>query len=105
MFVYVHVCVYVCVCAHVYNVYVYVCVHVWVSVWAHSSIPVSTGAEGNVDGSLQLMKEVEEVKQKKKQVEDEYHALIPRHAVQQQKLKACEVREKLYTHVHNVQCM
>lgn len=52
-----------------------------------------TGAEGNVDGSLQLMKEVEEVKLKKKEVEDEYHALIPRHAVQQQKLKACEVRE------------
>ena len=49
------------------------------------------GAEGKVDESLQLMKEVEEVKQKKKQAEEEYHALIPRHAVQQQKLKACEV--------------
>ena len=49
------------------------------------------GAEGNVDESLQLMKEVEEVKLKKKQAEDEFHGLIPRHAVQQQKLKACEV--------------
>lgn len=38
------------------------------------------------------MKEVEDIKLKKKQAEDEYHALIPRHAVQQQKLKACEVR-------------
>ena len=45
-----------------------------------------------MDGSLQLLKEVEEIKLKKKQAEDEYHALIPRHAVQQQKLKACEVR-------------
>ena len=88
-----------------HSIYTYICLCVWVSARTHSSIPVSTGAEGNVDGSLQLMKEVEEVKQKKKQVEDEYHALIPRHAVQQQKLKACEVREKLYTHVHNVQCM
>ena len=54
--------------------------------------PTPPGAEGNVDESLKLMKEVEEVKLKKKQAEDEYHALIPRHAVQQQKLKACEVR-------------
>lgn len=46
-----------------------------------------------MDGSLQLMKEVDDIKLKKKQAEDEYHALIPRHAVQQQKLKACEVRE------------
>ena len=52
-----------------------------------------------MDGSLQLMKEVEEVKLKKKQAEEEYHALIPRHAVQQQKLKACEVS---HSHTHNL---
>ena len=51
------------------------------------------GAEGNVDGSLQLLKEVEEIKLKKKKAEEEYHALIPRHAVQQQKLKACEASQ------------
>ena len=45
-----------------------------------------------MDESLKIMKEVEEVKLKKKKAEDEYHAMIPRHAHQQQKLKACEVR-------------
>eukprot|EP00731_Ephydatia_muelleri_P029226 Em0020g870a len=49
------------------------------------------GAEGKVDESLALMTEVETIKEKKKVLEDEYHALIPRHAVQQQKLRACEV--------------
>lgn len=47
-----------------------------------------------MDESLKIMKEVEEVKLKKKKAEDEYHAMIPRHAHQQQKLKACEVRER-----------
>ncbi len=37
------------------------------------------------------MKEVEDIKFKKKRLEDEYHSLIPRHAAQQQKLRACEV--------------
>ena len=62
------------------------------------SVCLSAGAEGNVDGSLQLLKEVEEIKLKKKQAEDEYHALIPRHAVQQQKLKACEVSHSVQLH-------
>lgn len=44
-----------------------------------------------MDESLTVMKEVEEVKAKKKALEDEYHAAIPRHTVQQQKLRACEV--------------
>ena len=68
----------------------------------HPSPPSSppTGAEAKVDESLQLMKEVEEVKLKKKQAEDEYHALIPRHAVQQQKLKACEVYTYIHTYIH-----
>lgn len=55
--------------------------------FCHTSI----GAEGNVDESLALMAEVEEVKGQKRALEDEYHGAIPRHAVQQQKLRACEV--------------
>ena len=38
-----------------------------------------------------MMAEVEEIKAQKKTLEDEYHSSIPRHAVQQQKLRACEV--------------
>ena len=38
-----------------------------------------------------MMAEIEEIKGKKKALEDEYHAAIPRHAAQQQKLRACEV--------------
>ena len=49
------------------------------------------GAEGKVDESLAMMAEIEEIKGKKKALEDEYHAAIPRHAAQQQKLRACEV--------------
>lgn len=52
---------------------------------------IISGAEGKVDESLAMMAEVEEIKGKKKAVEDEYHAAIPRHAAQQQKLRACEV--------------
>ena len=52
---------------------------------------VCSGAEGKVDESLAMMAEVEEIKGKKKTLEDEYHAAIPRHAAQQQKLRACEV--------------
>lgn len=51
----------------------------------------ATGAEGKVDESLEAMKEVEDIKHRKKVLEDEYHAMIPRHAAQQQKLRACEV--------------
>lgn len=50
-----------------------------------------SGAEGNVDGSLALMAEVDAIKMEKRGLEDEYHGSIPRHAVQQQKLRACEV--------------
>ncbi len=44
-----------------------------------------------MDESLVLMAEVEAVKGQKKDLEDDYHGSIPRHAVQQQKLRACEV--------------
>ena len=51
----------------------------------------SLGAEGDVDESMALLKEVEDIKIKKKRLEDEYHLSLPRHAQQQQKLRACEV--------------
>ena len=44
-----------------------------------------------MDESLAIMTAVEEIKGQKKALEDEYHSSIPRHAVQQQKLRACEV--------------
>ena len=44
-----------------------------------------------MDESLAMMSEVEETKIKKKVLEDDYHNAIPRHAQQQQKLRACEV--------------
>ena len=49
------------------------------------------GVEGDVDESIALLKEVEDIKLKKKRLEDEYHMTLPRHAQQQQKLRACEV--------------
>ena len=49
------------------------------------------GNEGKIDESLAVLKQVEEIKNKKKRLEDEYHAHLPRHAQQQQKLRACEV--------------
>lgn len=52
---------------------------------------IGVGAQGNVDESLVMMGKVEEIKAQKKALEDEYHSSIPRHAVQQQKLRACEV--------------
>jgi len=52
---------------------------------------VFSGAQGDVDESLAMMTKIEEIKAEKKGLEDEYHTSIPRHAVQQQKLRACEV--------------
>ncbi len=49
------------------------------------------GIEGSVDESLAVLKEVEEIKEKKKELEEQYHTTLPRHAQQQQKLRACEV--------------
>ena len=61
------------------------------SLRTHTHTPLPPGAEGKVDESLAMMAEIEEIKGKKKALEDEYHAAIPRHAAQQQKLRACEV--------------
>ena len=49
------------------------------------------GNEGKIDESLAALNEVEEIKVKKKRLEDDYHSRLPRHAQQQQKLRACEV--------------
>ena len=49
------------------------------------------GNQGNVDESLAVLKEVEDIKEQKKELEEKYHTTLPRHAQQQQKLRACEV--------------
>ena len=40
----------------------------------------SLGAEGDVDESMAMLKEVEDIKIKKKRLEDEYHLTLPRPA-------------------------
>ena len=49
------------------------------------------GVEGDVDESIALLKELEDVKLKKKELEDEYHKKVPHYAQQQHKLRVCEV--------------
>jgi len=49
------------------------------------------GAEGNVEESLKLMEEVEELKKLKTQAENEYRNSMPASSYQQQKLRVCEV--------------
>merc|ERR1712047_209833 len=49
------------------------------------------GAEGNVEESLRLMEEVEDVRKKKVSAELEYRNSMPASSYQQQKLRVCEV--------------
>ncbi|KAK3607167.1 hypothetical protein CHS0354_004430 [Potamilus streckersoni] len=49
------------------------------------------GAEGNVELSLQLMEEMEELKKSKTLAEQEYRNSMPASSYQQQKLRVCEV--------------
>lgn len=49
------------------------------------------GAEGNVEESMKLMEEVEEVRKKKMLAEQEYRNSMPASSYQQQKLRVCEV--------------
>lgn len=49
------------------------------------------GAEGNVEDSLKYMEEVEEIRKKKAQAEQEYRNSMPASSYQQQKLRVCEV--------------
>ncbi|XP_014681231.1 PREDICTED: putative RNA-binding protein Luc7-like 1 [Priapulus caudatus] len=49
------------------------------------------GAEGNVDESLKMMEEVEQLKKKKYEAEQEYRNSMPASTYQQQKLRVCEV--------------
>ncbi|CAL8085431.1 unnamed protein product [Calicophoron daubneyi] len=49
------------------------------------------GADGRVDESLTLMKEVDELNQQKAQFETELRTAIPTSTYQQQKLRVCEV--------------
>ncbi|KAK7493277.1 hypothetical protein BaRGS_00015403 [Batillaria attramentaria] len=49
------------------------------------------GAEGQVDESLKLMEEIEEIKKTKAQLEIEFRNSMPASSYQQQKLRVCEV--------------
>uniref|UniRef100_A0A1I8GN75 RNA-binding protein Luc7-like 2 n=1 Tax=Macrostomum lignano TaxID=282301 RepID=A0A1I8GN75_9PLAT len=49
------------------------------------------GAEGKVDESLKLMKEVDELSRKKGDVEKEFRDCMPNNTYQQQKLRVCEI--------------
>uniref|UniRef100_G5E700 LUC7 like n=1 Tax=Loxodonta africana TaxID=9785 RepID=G5E700_LOXAF len=49
------------------------------------------GAEGNVDESQKILTEVEKVRTKKKEAEEEYRNSMPASSFQQQKLRVCEV--------------
>jgi len=49
------------------------------------------GAEGNVEKSLTLMEEVEQIKRQKVEAENEYKSSIPTSNFQKQKLRVCEV--------------
>ncbi|XP_039205821.1 putative RNA-binding protein Luc7-like 1 isoform X8 [Crotalus tigris] len=49
------------------------------------------GAEGNVDESQKILMEVDKVRAKKKDAEEEYRNSMPASSFQQQKLRVCEV--------------
>ncbi|XP_066432213.1 putative RNA-binding protein Luc7-like 1 isoform X2 [Eleutherodactylus coqui] len=49
------------------------------------------GAEGNVDESQRILMEMERVKARKRDAEDEYRNSMPASSFQQQKLRVCEV--------------
>ncbi|XP_033975405.1 putative RNA-binding protein Luc7-like 1 isoform X5 [Trematomus bernacchii] len=49
------------------------------------------GAEGNVDEAQKVLQEVEKVRTKKKDAEEEYRNSMPASSFQQQKLRVCEV--------------
>lgn len=49
------------------------------------------GAEGNVEESIKMMEEVEEIKKEKAAAESEYRNSMPASSYQQQKLRVCEV--------------
>ncbi|KAM4632320.1 putative RNA-binding protein Luc7-like 1 isoform 2-T2 [Discoglossus pictus] len=49
------------------------------------------GAEGNVDESQRILMEMEKVKSRKREAEEEYRNSMPASSFQQQKLRVCEV--------------
>lgn len=48
------------------------------------------GAEGSVAGSMAMMEKVEQLKERRKQLENDMKQLVPQAAQQQQKLRVCE---------------
>jgi hypothetical protein len=49
------------------------------------------GEEGNVDESMRLMQEIEDLKNAKKEAEEDYKRSVPPSQLQQQRLRVCEV--------------
>jgi len=49
------------------------------------------GAEGDVEGSIKLMEEVEDIRKNKAEAEQDYRNSMPASSYQQQKLRVCEV--------------
>ncbi|XP_071960868.1 putative RNA-binding protein Luc7-like 2 [Antedon mediterranea] len=49
------------------------------------------GAEGKVEESMKVMQEIEEIRKKKGEAEEEYRQSMPASTYQQQKLRVCEV--------------
>merc|ERR1719509_416219 len=49
------------------------------------------GADGNVEESIKLMEEVEEIRKNKAEAEQDYRNSMPASSYQQQKLRVCEV--------------
>ncbi|KAH9365262.1 hypothetical protein HPB48_015936 [Haemaphysalis longicornis] len=49
------------------------------------------GADGNVEESLKLLEEVEEIRRKKAEAEQDYRNSMPASSYQQQKLRVCDV--------------
>lgn len=49
------------------------------------------GSEGDADNSLKMMEEVDELKEKKKEMEQLFNSSMPASAFQQQKLRICDI--------------
>lgn len=49
------------------------------------------GAEGEVDASMKIMEEIDNLRKQKGEAESEYRASIPAATYQQQKLRVCDV--------------
>ena len=49
------------------------------------------GAQGEVEESMKMLEQVEDLKKRKSEAENEYRSSMPASSYQQQKLRVCEV--------------